>query len=335
MCCATCCPGSTVYGRSSLVFEDLSLTGFTTGSVVSVVDLAHETSLSAIRVMARIHAWGWGKPQADDSYEESVWTGMCSGHLKLGFKLFDYQKALDRYLNLYLPRAHAADLRDPLVQETMYDLKANQANWFERGKALPRDQTVLHGDFHKGNLFFRPVEEGPTDPSEVIVLDWAFYGKGHASWEINYFFLLSADKGSTLEDEFAICKAYHEELVKRNPDVGYSLEELLADVKLTCFMQFVFLVCNDAQPGEAVKYDEQIAAGGSDRDISLNNDRLRKLNMKRVMNYRAQPKECWGDFFSGVGAEEAQAAAALRAPLPEVGKPEAGSAEEGVPLVAP
>lgn len=334
MCCATFCPGKSVYGRSSLIFEDLKQTGFTVGHVTDVKDLAHETSLSAIRVMARIHAWGWGKPATDDSYEESVWVSMCSGHLKLGFKLFDYQKAVDNYLTMWTPREHAADLRDSLVQEVMYDVKANQANWFERGKALPRNQTIMHGDFHKGNLFFRDVAEGPTDPSEVIVLDWAFFGHGHCSWEINYLFLLSADKSCTLEQEFEICKAYHEELLKCNPDVGYSLEELLADVKLTAFMQYVFLICNQAQAAKAGEYDEQVALGGSDRDIVINDDRIRKLLLKRIMNYRAQPKECWGDFFSGVGAEEARAAAALRAPLPAA-PAEAGSVEEGVPLVAP
>jgi hypothetical protein len=123
----------------------------------------------------------------------------------------------------------------------MYDVKANQANWFERGKSLPRDQTVLHGDFHKGNLFFRPVAEGPTDPSEVICLDWAMYGAGHCTWELNYFFLLSVDKRCSLEDEFAICKAYHEELVRCRPDVGYSLEDLLA-VRKTPLLRCHFIL---------------------------------------------------------------------------------------------
>jgi hypothetical protein len=85
---------------------------------VSEVDLTHETSLTAVRVMARIHAWGWGRPQAEPGrFDESVWTGMCAGHLKLGFKVFNYQKALEEYLTMWTPRDHAADLRDPHVQE--------------------------------------------------------------------------------------------------------------------------------------------------------------------------------------------------------------------------
>ena len=88
---------------------------------------------------------------------------------------------------------------------------------------MPRDQTILHGDFHKGNLFVRPEEEGPTDPSEVIVIDWAYFGLGHVSWEINYYLLLGADNQQTLEEEVALCKAYHEELLKVNPKITYTL----------------------------------------------------------------------------------------------------------------
>jgi hypothetical protein len=92
-------------------------------------------------------------------------------------------------------------------------------------------------------------------------------------------------------------------------------------VKLTAFMQFVFLICNDSTKNKDKEYDDECAKGGGERDIQINNDRLRVLLLKRIMAYRAQPRECWGDYFSGVGAEEARAAAALRAP--------AGSGEEG------
>lgn len=47
-------------------------------------------------------------------------------------------------------------------------------------------QTAIHGDFHRGNLFFRPGAEGAD--GDCAVIDWSFYGTGHCCWELLYFF---------------------------------------------------------------------------------------------------------------------------------------------------
>ena len=43
-----------------------------------------------------------------------------------------------------------------------WDLRGSVHRWFPRAKRMPRSQTTLHGDWHKGNLFYRPeaVEAG-------------------------------------------------------------------------------------------------------------------------------------------------------------------------------
>ena len=43
-------------------------------------------------------------------------------------------------------------------------------------------QTAIHGDFHRGNLFFRPGADGAD--GDCAVIDWSFYGTGHCSWEL-------------------------------------------------------------------------------------------------------------------------------------------------------
>ena len=62
--------------------------------------------------------------------------------------------------------------------------------------------------------------------------------------------------------------------------------------------------------------------------------------LKRMMAYRSQGEECWGDFFSGTGAAEAAAAAARRGGDGSVEgdvSTEDGALEpqETAPLVAP
>ena len=47
-------------------------------------------------------------------------------------------------------------------------------------------QTAIHGDFHRGNLFFRPGADGAD--GDCAVIDWSFYGTGHCCWELLYFF---------------------------------------------------------------------------------------------------------------------------------------------------
>jgi hypothetical protein len=75
--------------------------------------------------------------------------------------------------------------------------------------------TAIHGDFHRGNLFYLPPpdlatatattadhedgddddhhdddveeEEAAVSRGSVAVIDWAFYGGGHCCWELLYF----------------------------------------------------------------------------------------------------------------------------------------------------
>ena len=60
-------------------------------------------------------------------------------------------------------------------------------------------QTAIHGDFHRGNLFFRPGADGAD--GDCAVIDWSFYGTGHCCWELLYFFkVVWASRGEGIMD---------------------------------------------------------------------------------------------------------------------------------------
>ena len=60
-----------------------------------------------------------------------------------------------------------------------WDLRGSVHRWFPRAKRMPRSQTTLHGDWHKGNLFYRPeaVEAGGgVGIEDIVAIDWAMLG---------------------------------------------------------------------------------------------------------------------------------------------------------------
>ena len=208
LCCAICCPRRT-YLRSTVLCEDMGARGFTAGLVTSGPRLSQQSALAAITALARLHAWGWGGRERGE--RESKWTALIAGHLKLSHALlkhFHTDTTLQTFLDVWSPREHASDLREPGLRSMLWDLRANFSSWFERGCNMPRDQTLLHGDFHLGNIFVKEDDEVMTQPDDVTVIDWAYMGAGHSSWELNYFLSLSCD--GSHEDDMALLAAYHD-----------------------------------------------------------------------------------------------------------------------------
>ena len=70
----------------------------------------------------------------------------------------------------------------------LYDLRANASRWTLAAAKFNDKQTMVHGDFHRGNLFFRQADpDALSEEDDCAVLDWAFYGTGHCCWELYYF----------------------------------------------------------------------------------------------------------------------------------------------------
>ena len=60
-----------------------------------------------------------------------------------------------------------------------------------------RDQTTLHGDFHRGNLFYhKPTLDatGALGVEDIVAIDWAMFGRGHVAHELVYFLNTSVDR---------------------------------------------------------------------------------------------------------------------------------------------
>ena len=230
----------------------------------------------------------------------------------------------------YLSYDHAADLQDEGVRQLLRDLRSNFDNWFQRGCNMPRDQTLLHGDFHVGNIFFR--KDGATVPDDVTVaIDWAYLGPGHVSWELNYFLTLSCE--GSHEEDMEVLAAYHAELIARNPSIDYTLQALQADCKLTLFMQTVGNILDKSSQSKVreyllriiymrylyvefvckylciyriciirSRYESQVEEGGSARDIALISDIIRQRIHSRLAGYYASND--WGDYFSGASSAD-------------------------------
>lgn len=234
LCCAICCPHR-AYTRSSVLCEDMGERGLTAGMATSGPRMSHQNALAAVITLARIHAWGWGGRGRGEP--ESKWTALLAGHGRMthgALKKFQTDATLQKFLDMWSSRDHAVDLRDEGLRQMLWDLRANFGNWFQRGCAMQRDQTLLHGDYHLGNIF---VKQQGTSPDDVTLIDWAYLGTGHVSWEINYFLTLSCD-GSHGEN-MALLAAYHSELVARNPSIRYTLDECKEDCKLTLFTHVI------------------------------------------------------------------------------------------------
>ncbi|RLT38997.1 MAG: DUF1679 domain-containing protein, partial [Chloroflexi bacterium] len=101
--------------------------------------------------------------------------------------------------------------------------------------APPR--TLLHGDFHLGNLVFATAEGG----APFAVLDWQMLRRGRAVRDVAYFLsenLLPADRQAI---EMELLADYHRLLVEAGV-CGYTFRDCLADYRLSLLQRFRALV---------------------------------------------------------------------------------------------
>jgi len=97
-------------------------------------------------------------------------------------------ESLARLLDLYtqsdvesVDKCAPACLRRPEVQKMLWDLRGSVDQWLDQAKAMGQEQTVVHGDFHRGQLFAKVNGDGTT---ELAVTDWSCIGTGHLCMEL-------------------------------------------------------------------------------------------------------------------------------------------------------
>lgn len=145
--------------------------------------------------------------------------------------------------------------------------------------------TLLHGDYHTGNMFFE------TDPetkkvTDSIIIDWQCYGVGHPSTEFAYFLsnLVEPDPAR----DHRLMKAYYEELTQNVPADSYPFEVFEREVELRSMGLMAFNMINFKQtPQKAEEMKKLMAREGMENDFV---DKLATKNLKRF-NYIYQKWE--------------------------------------------
>lgn len=290
--------------RGVLLLEDLSTSGYS-GCGHAVLDykdggLSGAVQEEAFRCMARIHGWGWGGRGMEP---ESGLEGLVMGKIWiLGWAIIKPfakdDKQLTQFLDIYSDNADWPLLQDPDVLAMLFDLRANTMNWVQRALDKDQRQTVLHGDFHRGNMFAKTKEDGTV---ELALFDFSFIGAGNCTWELLYFQVLGGGRLDAAE-EARLLEVYHEALMVAKPDCGYSLQQLKIDYKLQLFTVIASQL-NDMhkidKTGEYEHvYEEHAVKPNIDGVGQKSTAQFLQHSIRRLVEYH-KDQSSWDDYFSG------------------------------------
>ena len=106
-------------------------------------------------------------------------------------------------------------------------------NFLKDMEQQPLPLTLLHGDFHPGNIMWIPSAEDSV--GRVKFLDWEMVTLGHGPQELGQYVISHMDiikYGADVHRR--LVHAYYEELVKVNPEIGLSCS---VDM---CYESFVY-----------------------------------------------------------------------------------------------
>jgi len=88
--------------------------------------------------------------------------------------------------------------------------------------------TLIHGDFHFGNIFL--------DNDKILVIDWASSKVSIPSYDIAYC-LAKAGTENRIERDTNILKIYYDRLVELGIQ-GYSMKDCFADFRLSLILMW-------------------------------------------------------------------------------------------------
>lgn len=150
-------------GRYVLVLEDLALNPCEFPDTLHPLD--NDRAALTVELLARVHAAFWGKLPARSGSGPLGWLYSASG---------DHTSLMTGSL-LKLSTKRLAERTDiPVADGRFID-----ENYRAAAQLLDRPpHTVMHGDAHPGNLFFRNNEAG--------LLDWQAVRRGHPGRELAY-----------------------------------------------------------------------------------------------------------------------------------------------------
>lgn len=150
-------------GRYVLVLEDLTLNPCEFTDTLHPLD--KDRAAQTVELLARVHAAFWGRLPAQSGTGPLGWLYSASG---------DHTSLMTGSL-LKLSTKRLAERTDiPVAGGRFID-----ENYRAAAQLLDRPpHTVMHGDAHPGNLFFRDGEAG--------LLDWQAVRRGHPGRELAY-----------------------------------------------------------------------------------------------------------------------------------------------------
>ena len=186
---------------------------------------------AALDFLAQLHAIGWNSSATWASAKENLWAwGGWWDYAKRGpEELEPAQEVWQDFCQNVLRKTPEADVLELEKSASLQQLGARMIRqapmiYHRLVNTDPALQTVIHGDFKTGNLFFnenppdapwRPKkqkQEEPTDP-KAIIIDWQWSGIGLAAMDVGYLFVTSVDL-DTLEKETSLMDDYYHTLAQ-------------------------------------------------------------------------------------------------------------------------
>jgi len=227
-------------GRSPLLY----LMGFRTWfrSVMILEDLGQHKSWSignhipdecadiAAKNLAKLHSSFWDNTQLKLINPDMNWTAVIETFLEKGIPYPKKKEIVTERLNNW-QETHPI-FKDPEIRSTLISLTNLYSKISDHQKthgSFFSHSTLLHGDFHPGNMFF------VTDPetkkvNDAIFIDWQIYGFGNPSTEFAYF-LSNNVKPDPARDQ-RLMKIYYDELTQKVSPDSYPWEVFVREVEL-------------------------------------------------------------------------------------------------------
>ncbi|TVY00839.1 phosphotransferase [Mycolicibacterium porcinum] len=155
-------------GRYVLVLEDLALSPCEFPDTLHPLD--KDRAAMTVELLARVHAAFWGKLPAGSGSGPLGWLYSASG---------DHTSLMTGSLLKLSTKRLAENTDIPVADGRFID-----ENYRAAAQLLDRPpHTVMHGDAHPGNLFFRDGKAG--------LLDWQAVRRGHPGRELAYTLITS------------------------------------------------------------------------------------------------------------------------------------------------
>ena len=168
----------------------------------------------------------------------------------------------------------------------LMDASLQRVSWERyREEARGRPFTLVHGDFHPGNMLWRPHPTAAAPPpGRLVLIDWEMVGVGSGPQDIAQYAISHMAPAARRAAELRLVRAYHDALTDALAGAGagaggpgLSWEECWAEYVAGGVGKWVWLLSYIASPGmgvpaAAVRYFQgQLLAFAADHGVTPDN----------------------------------------------------------------